>query len=114
MRTELSFTSLAQLETELLAVAAVDTNTAKGADALPSPELLTGDAAVRAATGQVLASGEFKAGANETLLLHAPAGLKAKRLLIVGLGKQTRATAHSVRTAAGTAVRFTKPRGIRE
>jgi leucyl aminopeptidase len=62
----------------------------------------------------VLASGEYKAGANETLLLHAPAGLAAKRLLIVGLGKQAKATVHSVRNAAGTAVRFTKPRGIRE
>jgi leucyl aminopeptidase len=47
-------------------------------------------------------------------LLHAPVGLKAKRLLIVGLGKQAKATVHSVRNAAGTAVRFTKPRGIRE
>ncbi len=45
---------------------------------------------------------------------NAPAGLKAKRLLIVGLGKLNKATVHSVRNAAGTAVRFTKPRGIRE
>ena len=32
----------------------------------------------------------------------------------MGLGKKAKATAHSVRNAAGTAVRFTKPRGIRE
>jgi leucyl aminopeptidase len=62
---------------------------------------------------EVLASGEFKAGANETLLLHAPAGLAAKRLLIVGVGPTAKATAHSVRSAVGTAVRFAKPRGIR-
>jgi leucyl aminopeptidase len=61
-----------------------------------------------------LASGEYKAGANEALLLHAPAGLAAKRLLIVGLGKQAKLTVHRVRNAAGTAVRFIKPRGIRE
>ena len=48
------------------------------------------------------------------MLLHAPAGLAAKRLLLVGLGKLAKATANSVRNAAGTAVRFTKPRGIRE
>jgi len=47
------------------------------------------------------------------MLLHAPAGLAAKRLLLVGLGKQAKATAHAVRSAAGTAVRFIKPRGIR-
>ena len=113
MRTELSFSPLAQIDTELLAVTAVDTQTAKGPDAKPQPELLTSDEAVKSAAAAVLASGEFKAGANETLLLHAPAGLKAKRLLIVGLGKQAKATVHAVRSAAGTSVRFTKPRGIR-
>jgi leucyl aminopeptidase len=114
MRTELSFTPLPDIETELLAVLAVDTQAEKGPDAKPIPQLLTSDAAVTASAAAVLAGGEFKAGANETLLFHAPAGVKAKRLLIVGLGKQAKATVHSVRSAAGTAVRFTKPRGIRE
>jgi leucyl aminopeptidase len=114
MRTELIFANLAGIETELLAVLAADTQTDKGADAKPAPALLTADETVKAAAAAVLASGEYKAGANETLLLHAPAGLKAKRLLIVGLGKAGKATAHSVRFAAGTAVRFVKPRGIRE
>src|SRR5580698_5157410 len=114
MKTELSFANLAAIETELLAVAAVDTQTAKGPDAKPAPALLTTDEAVKAAAAAVLGSGEYKAGSNETVLIHAPAGLKAKRLLIVGLGKKAKATAHSVRSAAGTAVRFTKPRGIRE
>jgi leucyl aminopeptidase len=114
MRTELSFTPLNEIETELLAVLAVDIQTAKGPDAKPEPLLLTVDEAVKSAAAAVLASGEFKAGANETLLLHSPEGLKAKRLLLIGLGKQAKATVNSVRSAAGTAVRFTKPRGIRE
>ncbi|HTA79091.1 MAG TPA: M17 family peptidase N-terminal domain-containing protein, partial [Terracidiphilus sp.] len=114
MRTTLSFASPAEIATELLAVLAVDTQTEKGPAAKPAPTLLTSDHAVTAAAAAVLASGEFKAGANETLLLHAPAGLAAKRLLIVGLGKQAKAALHNVRNAAGTAIRFTKPRGIRE
>ena len=114
MRTELSLAPLATLETELLAILAVDTQTAKGPDVQPQPVLLTADESVIAASAGVLATGEFKAGANETLLLHAPEGLAAKRLLIVGLGKQAKATVHTVRNAAGTAVRFAKPRGIRE
>jgi leucyl aminopeptidase len=114
MRTELSFTPLAQIETELLAVTAVDTQTAKGPEVKPEPVLLTNDEAVRAAAAAVLSSGEYKAGTNEAVLLHAPAGLKAKRLLIVGLGKKAKATVHTVRNAAGTAVRYTKPRAIRE
>ena len=88
--------------------------TAKGPDAKPQPELLTADDAVKSAAAAVLSSGEFKAGANETVLLHAPAGLKARRLLVIGLGKKAKASAHGVRNAAGTAVRYTKPRGIRE
>jgi leucyl aminopeptidase len=114
MKTQLSFAPLSQIKTELLAVLAADTQTDKAPDAKPQPILLTADAAVKAAAAAVLASGEFKAGANETILLHAPAGLAAKRLLLVGLGKQPKATAHSVRNAAGTAVRFIKPRGIRD
>jgi leucyl aminopeptidase len=114
MRTQLSFAPPSDIQTELLAVAAIDTQTAKGPDAKPLPELLTADPAVRAAAAAVLASGEFKAGANETLLIHAPTGIKASRLLIVGLGKQANVAVNGVRSAAGTAVRFTKPRAIRE
>jgi leucyl aminopeptidase len=114
MRIELSFAPLSGIETELLAVLAVDQQTDKSPEAKPQPSLLTADEAVKAAAAAVLNSGEFKAGSNETLLLHAPAGLAAKRLLIVGLGKQAKATVQLLRNAAGTAVRFAKPRGIRE
>ena len=113
MKTDLSFAPLAASETELLAVLAADIQTSKDKAAKPEPVLLTSDEKVKAAVAAVLASGEFKAGANETLLLHAPAGLKAKRLLLVGLGKLAKATPHAVRLASGTAVRFCKPRGIR-
>src|SRR5580704_16388555 len=114
MQTEISFAPVAGIATELLAVLAVDTQTEKGPEAKPKPTLLTTDEAVHAAAASVLSTGEYKAGANETVLLHAPAGLAAKRLLIVGLGKVAKATVHSVRDAAGTAVRYCKPREIRE
>jgi leucyl aminopeptidase len=114
MRTEIFFAPIAGIATELLAVLAIDTQTEKGPEAKPRPTLLTTDAAVLAGAASVLSTGEYKAGVNETVLLHAPAGLAAKRLLIVGLGKLAKATVHSVRDAAGTAVRFAKPRGIRE
>jgi leucyl aminopeptidase len=114
MQTKLAFANPADVETELLAVVATDAQTAKGPDVKPEPVLLTANETIKAAAAQVLAGGEYKAGANETLLLHAPSGLAAKRLLIVGLGNRAKATVHSVRNAAGTAVRFAKPRGIRE
>jgi leucyl aminopeptidase len=113
MRTELSFSPLAQIQTELLAVTAIDTQSAKGPDVKPEPVLLTSNEAVRKAAAAVLSTGEYKAGPNETVLLHAPAGLAARRLLIVGLGKKSKATVHAVRNAAGTAARYVKPRVIR-
>lgn len=114
MKPELSFANLHEIDTELLAVMAIDTQIAGGSEAIPQPVLLTASEAVNSAAATIMASGEYKAAPNETLLIHAPAGLAAKRLLIVGLGKQSKITVHSVRNAAGTAVRFTKPRGIRE
>ena len=114
MRTQLVFQKSSEVKTELLAVLAVDTQTGKGPNVKAKPVLLTTDARVKAAAAEVLKSGEFKAGANETLLLHSPAKLGAKRLLLVGLGKEAKATAHAVRNAAGSAIRFAKPRGIRK
>jgi len=114
MKTQLVFANLAGIETEVLVVAAGDAQTAKGAEVKPDLVLLTGDSAIKAAAAAALASGEFKGDANETLLLHGPAGLAAKRLLIVGLGKLAKATPHSIRSAVGTAIRFVKPRGIRD
>jgi len=113
MKTQLIFSNLAAIETEMLAVIATDTQNAKTAGELPQLVLLTADPAVKNAASAALASGEFKAGANETLLLHAPAGLAAKRLLLVGVGKSASSTPHSIRSAVGTTIRFAKPRGIR-
>jgi leucyl aminopeptidase len=112
----MNMTLLAQtastFSSSLLAVFAVDA--ADGSDAQAAPKLLTSDAAVIAATKTWLASGEFKAGLAETLLLHAPAGVKAERLVVIGLGKAKSLSVHEVRKGAGAAVRFAKPRGIRE
>jgi len=71
MRTELSVAPITGIATELLAVLAADAQTEKGSDAKPQPTLLTSDPAVLAAAAGVLGTGEYKAGANETVLLHA-------------------------------------------
>ena len=63
------------------------------------------------AAGTILTGGEFAAGSCETALLHDPDGFKAKRILLVGLGK---VTLPEVRKAACAAVRFAKPRKLRE
>jgi leucyl aminopeptidase len=112
MKTTLQTGSAAAIETELLV--AFTTDAAAGKDAKPEISLLTDEDAIQKAAANVLETGEFASGSNETILLHAPAGLKARRLLLVGLGKSAKATIHDVRKAAGTAVRFAKPRKLRE
>src|SRR5208282_3444404 len=58
-------------------------------------------------------SGEVTAKSFETTLLHRPAGLKAKRLLLVGGGKAKTFSAAELRKLAGTAVRTLKGKSIR-
>ena len=112
MNTSLLFQDAAAFQTPLLAVFAVDIASGKDKPALPA--LLTTSGALADSAARVIASGEFKAQLGETLLLHAPAGIKAERLLIVGLGKGSKLSVDEVRKAAGTAVRAAKPRGLRE
>ena len=112
MTIKLSFQDPAAFPAPLLAVFAVDIST--GADAEPHPVLLSTSDAITQAADQWIASGEFKAGLAETLLLHAPAGVKAERVLVVGLGKAKSLSIHEVRKGAGVVVRFAKPRSLRE
>jgi leucyl aminopeptidase len=100
----------------LLAVFAIDIATENNTnkDAPVTPALLTDSDALAAAAAPWLSSGEFKATLGETLLLHSPSGLKAERLLIIGLGKAKSLTPHEVRKGAGVAVRFAKPRTLRD
>ncbi len=112
MDTRVIFQDAATVATPMLCVFAVDLATGKDAD--PIPVLLTTSDAITSSSGRFVRSGEFKAALGETMLLHAPAGMKAERLLLVGLGKAKTLSADSVRKGAGAAVRAAKPRGIRE
>jgi leucyl aminopeptidase len=114
MLTEISPAPLAEIETEMLVVFAADAQTGKGTESKPLPVLLLSNEAIQTAAAAVLAGSEFNAGSCEALLLHSPAGPRAKRLLLVGLGKRAKVSAHELRKAAGAAVRFAKPRGVRE
>jgi leucyl aminopeptidase len=112
MDTKLLIADASEFQTPMLAVFAVDL--AAGKDAKPQLALLTALSTIHGAAASLLASGEFKAGLGETLLLHTPAGLAAERLLLVGLGKIADLTPDKLRKGAGAAVRAAKPRAIRE
>jgi len=119
MKSTLSFSSPAEIETECLAVVVLDRTennrsekdrTAKGK---PDVRIETSDNAVREAAAEVIASGEVSGKIFEANLLHRPANLKAKRLLLLGGGKASSFTSSELRKLAGVAVRFLKPKGIR-
>ena len=111
METRLLFQDASAFETPMLAVFAVDL--AAGKSDTAQPKLLSQSQPLATAAQKLLDSGEFKAGLGETAMLHGPAGLKAARMLLVGLGKASDLSLDSIRKAAGTAVRSAKPRAIR-
>jgi leucyl aminopeptidase len=109
MDTRLIISGLADVETECLAVFVLD----HGDKQKPQPKLAMKDAAVEKALAELLASSEITGKAFETVLLHHPQGLKAKRLLAVGAGKAAGFSHVELRKAAGAVLRFLKPKMIR-
>ncbi|HYY70082.1 MAG TPA: leucyl aminopeptidase [Terriglobales bacterium] len=109
MKTTLSYSDPAELETECLAVVVVD----QGEKDKPAPAILSGNPAVQSAAAELLASGEVSGKIFETVMLHRPQCLKARRLLLVGGGKARNFSSFELRKMAGTAVRFIKPKQIR-
>ena len=124
MNTNLSSVVPSQLETDCLVVVVLDqsgkdrsekdrSEKDQGEKNKPSPSVESSDAAVREAAKDVLSSGEVTGKAFETTLLHRPAGLKARRLLLVGGGKAQTFSAAELRKLAGAAVRTLKGKSIR-
>src|SRR5438445_13505923 len=58
-------------------------------------------------------SGELTGKMLEFTLVHAPAGLKAARLLLVGAGKREQFNSATLRKIAGAALRFLKARSVK-
>src|ERR1700736_6516231 len=65
------------------------------------------------AGAELYESKEFAGKALDLALLHRPAGLKARRLLLVGGGKPEKFTSATLRKAAGTALRHLKSKSSR-
>jgi leucyl aminopeptidase len=108
MNTTLSYSNPAEIETECLAVVVVD----RGEKDKPAPAVL-GAEVLQSAAAELLASGEVSGKIFETVMVHRPQGLKARRLLLIGGGKAKDFSSFELRKMAGTAVRFLKPKQIR-
>jgi leucyl aminopeptidase len=108
MKTILSLVSPADVETECLVAVVLDRGVKDKAEVS-----VEADNSVKEAAKEVVRSAEISGKFLETLLLHKPASLKAKRLLLLGGGKAKNFTSYELRKIAGTAIRFLKPKGIR-
>ncbi len=115
MKTTISLSAPAALETESLVALVLDhaEPSPNEKDKKPQLKAAASDPAVQAAAADLLASGEVTGKACETNLLHKPAGLKAKRLLLISGGSAKKFSSYDLRRIAGTAVRALKSRGIR-
>ena len=83
MKTTLSFSAPAAIETEALVVVVLD----RGDKDKPQVDVDSSDAAIKEAAAEVFASGEAAGKPLEITLLHHPAKLKAKKLLLLGGGR---------------------------
>jgi len=101
--------NVAEVETECLVIIAVD----EGDKQKSAPRLLNRDATLEKAAAEVLATGEITSKTFEAVMVHRPQGLKARRLLIINGGKAKKFKSGDLRRAAGTAVRFLKPKMIK-
>jgi leucyl aminopeptidase len=117
MKTTIAVSSPSELETEALVAVVLDhaepSSREKDKDKKPQLKVATADSAVQSVAADLLASGEVTDKPFETNLLHKPAGLKAKRLLLISGGNAKKFSAYELRRVAGTAVRTLKSRGIR-
>jgi len=71
------------------------------------------DAAVGGLLKKLVASGEINGKTLEFTLIHAPAGLKAARLLLAGAGKREAFSGATIRKVAGAALRYLKARSVK-
>ncbi|MGH9492062.1 MAG: leucyl aminopeptidase [Terriglobales bacterium] len=108
MKITLSCSKPAEVETECLVAVVLD----HGEIDKPAPKVAT-DETVAAAAAEAITSGEITGKTFESVVLHRPQGLRARRLLLVGGGKAKDFSAYELRLLAGAAARSLKPKSIR-
>ncbi|MGC1417200.1 MAG: leucyl aminopeptidase [Candidatus Acidiferrum sp.] len=106
MRITLDVKPLAALETEALV-----TYVFEEADPIQG-RIAEMDQAANGLLRKLAKGGELTGKTLEMTLIHAPAGLKASRLLLVGAGKREKFDSAVLRKISGSALRYLKSRGV--
>src|SRR5579864_8935506 len=104
MKTTISLSTPAEQDSEALVAIVLDHSepwpgdtASNQKDKKPQLKVAATDAAVQAAAADLLASGEVAGKPFEANLLHKPAGLKAKRLLLISSGSAKKFSAYDLR-----------------
>ncbi len=119
MKTTLSLSPAAQIETECLVAVVLDraeldrAEKDQGIKDKTEAFVSAADKAVQQAAADLISAGDVSGKNFEVSWLHRPAGIKAKRLLLIGGGKAKKFSASELRKLAGAAVRALKPRSLR-
>ncbi len=106
MQITLEVKPFAAIETEALVTYAFDDNDG------PQGRVAELDQQTGGLLARLNKSGELTGKSLETTLVHAPAGLKAARLLIIGAGKREQFNTAMLRKVAGVALRYLKARSV--
>ena len=106
MQIKLENKPFAAVETEALVTYAFDDNEGPQGRAAELDQLTGGLVA------RLNKSGELTGKSLETTLIHAPTGLKAARLLIIGVGKRDHFNGATLRKVAAVALRYLKSRSV--
>src|SRR5215475_4166959 len=109
MKFDLAIKNAADVEIDCLVVPVVD----KGEKDKSQASVLSSEKAFQDAAHELLASSELTGKALELAMLYRPAGIKAKRVLFVGGGKDNKFNPNDLRKIAGAAARHLKSRSIR-
>jgi leucyl aminopeptidase len=71
------------------------------------------DRLLKGKISEIFDSGEFKGKAKEVFIFHSPAGLKAKRLLLAGLGERKKITLDILRESFGKSATVIRKLGVK-
>ncbi|HEV2425963.1 MAG TPA: leucyl aminopeptidase [Terriglobia bacterium] len=107
MKIDFATESLDQLAAPALAAFAFDEHPSESGSVSHLPE------ATRGLLRELEESGELAGKLYEATLIHRPAGLAARALLVVGAGRESKFNTAVLRRLAGAAVRHLRARGVR-
>ncbi len=108
METKLKVGEVQKEQTELIVLGVFEDQVGLGKSAAAIDQVSGGQIT------RIMADGDFKGKARELALLYPAERGSAKRILLVGLGKEDKFNTESIRVAAGTAAKRVRELGVKK